>query len=50
MCFRRQTGAGASELPQNLMWLDATLNFNIQRFDIRKLNIRKDFFLSPRFR
>ena len=29
MCFRRQTGAGASELPQNLMWPDATLDFNI---------------------
>ena len=24
-------GAGASELPQNLMWLDATLDFNINR-------------------
>ena len=37
MCFRRQTGAGASELPQNLMWPDATLDFNINRIYLLSL-------------
>ena len=30
-------GAGASELPQNLMWLDATLDFNINRIYLLSL-------------